>query len=337
MSIVLGANLPWVRYGGDFGANAWWPDGGLASRSVDRARVLDVLLKLRAVGVTHLRWFFFCDARAGIRFGDDGAPIELQQEAWRDIDSAIGLVGTAGLLLMPVLFDFHLCRRRRVVSSVALGGHRRLIARDDFRERLMDTVVTPVLARYAQAQEIVAWDLFNEPEWATFGIGAWNPMSSVSRRAMRSYIRASAERVHAITRHQATVGTASAASLGLVRGLGLDFYQPHWYDRLQALAPIERHTSAFECDAPVVLGEFPTSVSRRTPAELIEAAERSGYQAAYFWSALSDDRFTHLDRATDAMAGRMHKVAPTENRGVSWQEFSATSTQTCWASRRSSA
>ncbi len=25
MSFVLGANLPWVRYGGDFGANAWSP------------------------------------------------------------------------------------------------------------------------------------------------------------------------------------------------------------------------------------------------------------------------------------------------------------------------
>ena len=26
----VGANLPWLQYGGDFGANAWSPRGGLA-------------------------------------------------------------------------------------------------------------------------------------------------------------------------------------------------------------------------------------------------------------------------------------------------------------------
>ena len=40
MSFVLGANLPWVRYGGDFGANAWSPGGGLATRPADQHRVL---------------------------------------------------------------------------------------------------------------------------------------------------------------------------------------------------------------------------------------------------------------------------------------------------------
>ena len=36
---VVGANLPWLRYGWDFGANAWSPQGGLASRGRDaRAR-----------------------------------------------------------------------------------------------------------------------------------------------------------------------------------------------------------------------------------------------------------------------------------------------------------
>ena len=26
----VGINLPWLDYGGDFGANAWQPDGGFA-------------------------------------------------------------------------------------------------------------------------------------------------------------------------------------------------------------------------------------------------------------------------------------------------------------------
>src|SRR6185503_9259146 len=125
MSFDLGANLPWVRYGGDFGANAWSPGGGLATRPADQQRVLDVLLQLRQAGVTRLRWFFLCDGRAGIRFGEDGAPLEIQSEAWRDFDVALDLVRQAGLSLMPVLFDFHLCRPRRVVNGVQTGGRSR--------------------------------------------------------------------------------------------------------------------------------------------------------------------------------------------------------------------
>ena len=86
---------------------------------------------------------------------------------------------------MPVLFDFHLCRPRRVVNGVQTGGRSRLIAHADLRARLLDNIVAPLLANYGHAPEIEAWDLFNEPEWATFGVGTWNPVSSVSRSAMR--------------------------------------------------------------------------------------------------------------------------------------------------------
>ena len=304
MSFDLGANLPWVRYGGDFGANAWSPGGGLATRPADQQRVLDVLLQLRQAGVTRLRWFFLCDGRAGIRFGEDGAPLEIQSEAWRDFDVALDLVRQAELSLMPVLFDFHLCRPRRVVNGVQTGGRSRLIAHADLRAKLLDNIVAPLLANYGHTAEIGAWDLFNEPEWATFGVGTWNPVSSVSKAAMRGFLHAGATRVHAVTRQQVTVGTASATTLSLVRGLGLDFYQPHWYDRFEERAPLGRHTATLDCDAPVVLGEFPTCNSARTPSELLTTAEQSGYAAAYFWSALADDGFTHLEQATAALAER---------------------------------
>lgn len=304
MSFVVGANVPWVRYGGDFGANAWSPDGGLATRPDDRRRLADVFQRLRQVGVTRLRWFFLCDGRAGIRFREDGAPIEIQSQAWRDIDVALDLVRTADLSLMPVLFDFHFCRPRRHVKGVQTGGRSRLIAHADLRAQLLDNIVGPLLAHYGHAPEIVAWDLFNEPEWATFGVGTWNPVSSVSKAAMRAFLQSGAARAHAVTNQQVTVGTASASTLALVHGIGLDFYQPHWYDRVEARAPLSRHTATLNCDAPVVLGEFPTCNSARTPGELLTTAEHSGYAGAYFWSALADDGSTHLEQATAALAGR---------------------------------
>jgi hypothetical protein len=311
MSFALGANLPWVRYGGDFGANAWSPDGGLATRTDDQRRVFDVLLQLRDAGVTRLRWFFLCDGRAGLRFRDDGAPIGLDQAAWRDVDAALDLVRRAGLTLMPVLFDFHLCRPGRHVNGVRIGGHSRLVGHADLRGYVLDHVVGPLLAQYGHSPEIDAWDLFNEPEWATFGVGTWNPVASVSRSAMRTFLREAAARAHELTRHQVTVGTASARTLSLVRDLGLDFYQPHWYDRFEPDAPLGRPAAALGCDGPVVLGEFPTCNSARTPADIVATAEQSGYAAAYFWSALADDGYTHLEHATAALAGRTHSPLTT--------------------------
>jgi len=304
MSFVVGANLPWVRYGGDFGANAWSPQGGLSSREQDRQRLADVLARLGDSGITRLRWFFFCDLRAGVRFSSDGRPLEIQAEAWRDIDTAITLVGQAGLTLMPVLFDFHLCKPRRLVNGVQTCGRARLIGRADLRADLLDNIVAPLVANYGHAPEIAAWDLFNEPEWATFGVGTWNLVSSVSRTAMRAFLGAAAERAHQASPHPVTVGTASALTLDLVRDLGLDFYQPHWYDRFESRAPLERHTSTLDCDRPVVLGEFPTCNSARTPDQLVETAERHGYAGAYFWSALAEDDHTQFDRATAALARR---------------------------------
>ena len=304
MSFVLGANLPWIRYGGDFGANAWSPEGGLSTRPDDRQRALNVLLRLRDLGVTRLRWFFLCDLRAGVRFRD-GRPLELERSVWRDVDAALEIVRRAGLLLMPVLFDFHLARARRVVNGVQLGGRARLLRHADLRAALLDNVVAPMLAQYGHAPEIEAWDLFNEPEWATFRVGTWNPVSSVSRTAMREFVRLLAERVHAHTRHAATVGSASAATLGLVGGLGLDFYQTHWYDRLEARSPLGRPAAALGCDGPVVLGEFPTGNSSRSPAELMSTAEQYGFAGAYFWSALAEDAHSQFEQATAALASRI--------------------------------
>jgi hypothetical protein len=305
MSFTLGANLPWVRYGGDFGANAWSPDGGFATRPADRQRVREVLSRLASTGVTRLRWFLLCDLRAGVRFHRDGTPIEVQASAWKDIDAAIGAVGRAGLQLMPVLFDFHLCRPRRIVNGVQLGGRSRLIAHADLRAQLLDNVLSPLLAHFGRVPEIAAWDLFNEPEWAVFRVGTWNPVSSVSKGAMRAFLQAAATRTHELTRHEVTVGSASVLTLNLVRGLGLDFYQPHWYDRFEARAPLGRPSSVLACDRPVVLGEFPTFNSARTPDELFAAAEENGYAGAYFWSALAEDQHTHLDHATAALARRI--------------------------------
>jgi hypothetical protein len=168
---------------------------------------------------------------------------------------------------------------------------------------LLDRVVAPLLERYGQEPQILAWDVFNEPEWVTFGVGTTRPWRSLSRADMRSVLGTLVGHVHTHTRHLATVGSASAQWLDLVRGLDLDVYQPHWYDHLEGAAPLDAPIAARGLDRPAWLGEFPTRVGRHTAATVCTAARRAGYAGAFAWSLLADDRQSRFDAAAPLLTG----------------------------------
>lgn len=90
------------------------------------------------------------------------------------------------------------------------------------RAALLSRVVTPIVERYGRHPRIFAWDIINEPEWATRALGArwWRP--AVSLDAMRAFVEDAVALVHRHTDHAATVGSASARYVGAWRALGLD-------------------------------------------------------------------------------------------------------------------
>lgn len=292
MPFALGANLPWIRYGTDFGGNAWHPDGGIGAHP-DPSRVRDLFAALRGHDLDVLRWFVLCDGRAGIAFDSDGTPVGVSDLFWRDFDAALQLLTGAGLRLMPVLLDFHWARPVRRVNGVQLGGRAVIISDLRRRAALVERVIAPIAARYGREPAIYAWDLFNEPEWITFGVAAWRPLGSVTPGSLRRFLRDAASAVHASATQPVTVGSASARWLPLVTGLDLDMYQVHWYDRLEGKAPLARPVSALCCDRPVLLGEFPTAGSARAPAEILRIAKDAGYAGALFWSVLAEDTATY--------------------------------------------
>jgi hypothetical protein len=305
-AFFVGANLPWIRYGGDFGASRWAPAGGV-SQHREPERIASLFDTLRSHGVTTVRWFVLCDGRAGIRFANDGTPVGLDDAVYRDLDTALEWTERAGLGLLPVLLDFHWCLPRRFVNGVQLGGRRSVIANSTRRQQLIEGIFEPLFSRYAQDPRIHGWDLINEPEWVTLGLGTWDPRRSVSCAAMRALIRDAAAVAHRVAAQPVTVGSASTRWLRFVSGLGLDFYQPHWYDSFERRSPLSTPVSALGCDAPVVLGEFPTRGSARDPSVLIETARAAGYQGALFWSVLAEDSATDFARAREALtsfAGR---------------------------------
>jgi hypothetical protein len=290
----IGANLPWIHYGGDFGANAWRPAGGVHASPDELARALG---RVAAAGIRRIRWFMLCDGRAGIRFGSRGEPNGLDDVVFADLDAAVSAAGEQGIQIMFVLFDFLWCATPRRVAGVPIGGHARVLRDSAMRNALLARVVAPILERYGRDPRIVAWDLINEPEWVTRGLGARWWRAAVPVDAMQAFVRDAAVLIHRHTNQAATLGSAWARWSRAWVGLGLDVYQTHWYPRFERRTPLARPVSALELDRPVVLGEFPSRVAAPELRRLIDTAREAGYAEAYIWSVMAEDSATDFASA----------------------------------------
>jgi len=282
-AFLIGANLPWIGYGTDFGANAWSPAGGLGADPPRLARLDQALARLAADGITIVRVFVVCDARSGVRFDGDGLPSGLDDAFFEDFDALLAVARRHGVSVMPALLDFHLCNPARIVDGVLVGGRGHLITTGEGRSALVESVLSPIARRYANEDAIAAWDVMNEPEWCL--------RLASSRRvrdpfgALQTFLAAAVATIRAHASQPITVGSAGTWQLDLVRPLGLDFYQIHWYERF-GWTRLGQPVTQLGLNRPVLLGEF----SGRTPAgRVLEIARRAGYRGAFVWSVLADD------------------------------------------------
>src|SRR6185437_14827887 len=261
---VVGANLPWIDYGTDFGTSAWHTSGGISGREESRTRLEVTLQTLGADGIPLVRVFVLCDGRSGVKFDGDGLPIDLDDE---------------------VFLDFHLCKPPQIVGGVQLGGRGHLIATVDGRAATIEHVVEPIVRRYGTHEAIAAWDVFNEPEWCL------RLLPALSRtfdpfEALQEFLRSAVSAVRSASSQPVTVGSAGTWQLDLVRPLRLDVYQIHWYERFGWKA-LEQPVAELGLDAPAILGEFSGRSDR--VAAVLHSARRAGYSGALVWSVLADD------------------------------------------------
>ncbi len=300
-----GVNLPWHRYGGDFGANAWSPAGGLSTR--DLGSLHRALEGARRAGADLVRWFVLCDGRAGITYDASGVPMGLQPVVLDDFRTALDVLQQHGLRMVPVLLDFTWGDARREVNGVDLGG-RAWVLRDPVARHRLWGVLDELLLAFGQHPAVAMWDAWNEPEWLC---AAWRPRQ---RRLPRSVLRVClAELVLHLRWHvtqPVTVGLASARGLPLCRALDLDVLQVHWYDNLERRTPLAVRPPVTWSRAPFVLGEFPTAGSARTCTDVVHIAQRAGYVAAWPWSLLASDASTDGRAALRAIDASCRLATP---------------------------
>jgi hypothetical protein len=293
--LVVGANLPWLDYGQDFGASAWRPQGGLA-RPDRRERMRRALGDLAGSGATLVRWWLLGDGRSGLRDDADGR-VALDDRVVPDLEAALEALREAGLRALFVLADFLWFDAPRRVQGVRLGGRRELVRDPSRRAGVLEHVFAPLAERFGREAAVAGWDLLNEPEWATLGVGTLDPRRSVSRREMREFLADLLAVFRAHAAQPLTVGLASARWVSLVDGLDLDEIQVHWYESLDPVTTLARPVEALG-PRPAILGEFPTRGASIGPQAILDLAQGAGYRAALAWSALA------TDGATDGLACR---------------------------------
>ena len=283
---VVGINLPWIGYGTDVGASAWFPDGGLSRKPEALDRLDRTLERVAADGLSVVRVFLLCDARSGVRFDAGGLPLGLDDSVRPDMDAMLAAARRHQVGLMPVLLDFHLCATAQMVNAVQLGGHARLASDPDAREAFIDRVLRPLAEHCGGDDAIVAWDIMNEPEWCLEG-GPLMRGTAIPFDALQAFLGDAVAAVQQAAPQPVTIGCAGTWRLDLVTPLGLDFYQVHWYDRFGWRALARPVTQLGLADRPVILGEFAGRSARIT--DVLHAARQAGYAGALAWSALADD------------------------------------------------
>jgi hypothetical protein len=307
--LAVGANLPWIEYGQDFGASAWRPQGGVAQPD-RRERMRRELGRLAESGATLVRWWLLADGRAGLR-ESHGRVLGLDDRLLEDVQAAADALGEAGLRAIFVLTDYLWCHPRSVEAGVRVFGRRRLVRDAGRRAELMERVFAPIADAFADEPAVAAWDLMNEPEWATLAVGTLDPLRSVSRREMHSFLRELATLFRTRARQPVTVGLASARWLGLLDGVPLDLLQVHWYESLDSHESLARPVWTRDLGRPLLLGEFPTRGCSLPPERILELAAEAGYSGALAWSLLATDHATDGGSCATALARWSAAVAGT--------------------------
>ncbi len=267
-----GVNMPWYNWRCDFGCGS---DGGVSSTGP----VLEErFAALQAAGIGHVRWWLFEGDAWQVERDERGAPLRVKPSVYADIDAAVALGRRYDLSFTFVLFSSP--------GSVPGGW-----LNDPKARQRLGAALTPLFRRYALEPHIFAWEVFNEPEWEMWS-GQVNPAD------VQETVRVIAKAVHDAGAKRVTVGSAALDGLPFWTGMGLDFYQVHWYDEMTGPERCVRCTDyaavreRYGLDAPLVIGEFygGADVDARARYEEFYAKGFAGAWAWSLWPERTDDR-----------------------------------------------
>ncbi len=280
----LGVNYAWNQWGNDFSDNNW---------AAHFESIKSHLNDMSAQGSFAVRWWVFCDSYAAPLFsspGEEGLCTGLPPK-W--VDHMVEVADYAKLKNMKIYWCF---TSFDVAKKGKAWDHDSIIDNPIVRKSFIDNAVKPIVQALGDHEGVMGWDVVNEPEWMINSADGGDPNAeceSFPLATMRAFVKDVVDCVHTYAKQPVSVGSASMKWIGAQynfwSGLGLDFYDFHWYDwATPYFNPCTKTAASIGLDKPVIIGEMMPDVAnsslKKSHKEIMEAILKNGYSGYLMWS-----------------------------------------------------
>ncbi len=227
---LAGNNYAWWNYGTDFGTGGFGKYTNFTQINSDFAT-------MHSQHVTTSRWFVFADGRYSPEFDGSGNVTGLDSQFFSDIDTALQIAHNNNVYLILNLADFLMWTGPRTSGTVSGGGHASMVTNAAVQQSYLENAVKPLLLHIAASpykNNVLAYDIINEPEYTISEItGGGLPLAQV-----QTFVKNCATYIHQYSGGAyATLGSGTPQWVGYWKGLGLDFYQLHYYPNFDGNGP----------------------------------------------------------------------------------------------------
>jgi hypothetical protein len=289
-----GVNIAWNNYGWDFGDNHLNYGGG---NGYDPIWWDETFTEVESFGGNCVRIWVHCKGEFNPLFDGSGKCTGLNVNFFENLDDVLQKAENHNLLVILCLFDFHL---------VDISGRQDLVKDTSKTNSYIKNALIPMVQRYNNQCNLLAWEIINEPEWIMQGVsGAGNyGSSSISSTQMQRFVGLCASAIHQNTWKYVTVGSASIKwNASITPAVGnywsdqalrsatyndwyafIDFYQIHYYDWMgTSLSPYSNTKSYWAFDKPTIIGETGNE-GYYTYQQQYNFSHSNGYAGCFPWA-----------------------------------------------------
>lgn len=307
---INGLNVAWNKFGGDVGNHYMW------GSMYDPQWFEQLFSDCEQYGINCVRLWLHTDGRGNPEFDQNGFVKGVDGDFFTDLDDIFLRAKNHGILIMPCLWSFDMCKDFTAEAGSYAGKHHDLITDSLKTLSYIDKVLIPLVKRYDTHCNLFAWEVINEPEWAITrpedDNSNWDYKTDVTvpLKNMQRFTAMIAVAIHENSQKMVTTGCAAlrwssevAPSVGNWYGdkalqkvhpnknAYLNFYQVHYYDYMN-----KDHNDPFDknypyeywkMDKPCLIGEQPGNLNRDTlytNEEKIKNAYDNHYAGQMFWS-----------------------------------------------------
>jgi hypothetical protein len=304
---INGINIPWHKFNLDFGTHY------IYGANYDPVYFDSVFTQCQNNGVNCVRIWLHNDGGTTPEFDASGYVTGLDPNFFPNLDDFFQRAQNHNLMVIPSIWDFSMCNNDSAWGKYG-GMHANLIQDTTRTRSYINNALIPMVTRYTNQCNLLAWEVMNEPEWVTDVSGNnANITQHVHLNEMQRFIGMLAEAIHQHSSKMVTVGSASIKYnsdkydvLNLALCVGnlwkdaavqaaynkpqafLDFYCPHYYDWMktsfQNFSPYDHNTAYWGFDKPVIIEETPCLSSKYTSGGMLYNAVQDSYAGNMFWS-----------------------------------------------------